>query len=250
MKIAIRLDDIIPDMDWKKFKRMESLLDKYQIAPLLGIVPDNQDWNLKKNEPAEDFRACIKVWEEKGWKFALHGWKHVYTTKKGGLFPLNRFSEFAGVSEEKQREMIWDGKERLEKMGAETDIFMAPAHSYDKNTLKILKEADFKYVTDGFGNCPYQWQGLTFLPIAFQKSKDIEKEGYTTLVFHTNTMTGQDFEDFEKTLEKHKKDFISYGEYLKAPVRQQTWSGRKKEYGMAVFKRLLVKLYGIKNAGK
>lgn len=250
MKIAIRLDDITPDMDWKKFRRIESLLDKYQIAPLLGIVPDNQDLNLKKSEPAEDFRACIKAWEEKGWQFAQHGWRHIYTTKKGGLFPLNRFSEFAGVAEEKQRDMIRDGKKRLEEMGIKTNIFMAPAHSYDKVTLKVLKEAGFQYVTDGFGTCPYEWKGLTFLPIAFQKSRDIKKEGYTTLVFHTNTMTKQDFEDFEETLKKYKDDFISYGEYLKAPACGQTGIGKGKEYGMAVFKRTLVWLYGLKNAGK
>lgn len=249
MKIAIRLDDITPDMDWVKFRRLEELLDKYHMAPLIGIVPDNQDDNLKRNPAMPDFDVQIKKWEAKGWIPAMHGWKHIYTTKKGGLFPLNNFSEFAGVDKNRQREMIYDGKEKLQKMGVTTNIFMAPAHSFDKNTLAVLKEAGFQYITDGFGVAPYEWKGLTFLPIAFQKSKDIEKsEGYTTLVFHTNTMNEQDFLDLKKILEKHKDDFISYGEYLTIPAKKRNMAGKVKEYSMATIKRMLVMLYSIKNS--
>lgn len=248
MKIAVRLDDITPDMDWEKFRQLEKILDENSIAPLLGIVPDNQDPNLVKNPAMPDFEEQIKKWVAKGWSLSMHGWKHIYTTKKGGLFPLNNFSEFAGVSKEKQRDMIFDGKEKLQRMGVNTNIFMAPAHSFDKNTLSLLKEAGFQYITDGFGDCPYEWRGLTFLPIAFQKNKDIEKsEGYTTLVFHTNTMNQQDFINFENMVKKHKADFISYKEYLKVPAKKQNFIGRVKEYAMATMKRLLVRLYAIKN---
>ena len=248
MKIAVRLDDITPDMDWEKFRQLERILDENHIAPLIGIVPDNQDPNLMRNPAMPEFGEQIKKWESKGWILAMHGWKHIYTTKKGGLFPLNNFSEFAGVSRERQREMIFDGKEKLQKMGVDTNIFMAPAHSFDKNTLSLLKEAGFRYITDGFGTCPYEWKGLRFLPIAFQKNKDIEKsEGYTTLVFHTNTMNEQDFVNFENTVKKHKADFISYKEYLEVPAKKQNFGGRVKEYGMATMKRLLVRLYALKN---
>lgn len=251
MKIAVRLDDITPDMDWEKFRRLEKLLDENHIAPLLGVVPDNQDPNLARNPVMTDFDKQIKIWEEKGWALAMHGWKHIYTTKKGGLFPLNNFSEFAGVPKEKQRKMISDGKEKLQKIGICTDIFMAPAHSFDKNTLSALKEAGFQYITDGFGDFPYEWKGLTFLPIAFQRSKDINKSaGYTTLVFHTNTMDEQEFADFEKILKEHKNDFISYKEYLAAEAKKQTLTGRIKEYGMASMKRMLVMVYTFKERSK
>lgn len=251
MKIAVRLDDITPDMDWEKFRRLEKLLDENHIAPLLGVVPDNQDPNLMRDTAIPDFSNQIKTWEKKNWVLAMHGWKHIYATKKGGLFPLNNFSEFAGVSKDKQREMIYDGKEKLQKMGIDTNIFMAPAHSFDKNTLFWLKEAGFKYITDGFGFYPYEWKGLTFLPIAFQRSKDINKSvGYTTLVFHTNTMDEQEFADFEKILKEHKGDFISYKEFLEIRPKKQSCVGRMKEYGMATFKRLLVMLYTMKNTSK
>ncbi|MBR5579171.1 MAG: DUF2334 domain-containing protein [Lachnospiraceae bacterium] len=244
MKIAVRLDDITPDMNWENFRRLEKLLDQYKIAPLIGIVPDNQDSNLKKDAVTADFNLQIKKWEDKEWTFAMHGWRHLYTTKKGGVFPLNSFSEFAGVPIERQREMLCDGKKKFLEMGIIPQIFMAPGHSFDKNTLRVLKELGFQYITDGFGIRPYRWQGLKFLPIAFQKNKDIEKkEGYTTLVFHTNTMKEQDFTAFEKVLEKHQKDFISFKEYLEVSAIRQTLVGRIREYGMATLKRLLVKIY-------
>ena len=251
MKIAVRLDDITADMDWNKFRRLESLLDKYKVAPLIGIVPDNQDPNLMRNPAVENFQEEIKQWEAKNWVIAMHGWKHIYTTKKGGLFPLNNFSEFAGVSRDKQRNMIVDGKEKLQSLGVRTNIFMAPAHSFDSHTLAVLKEAGFRYITDGFGSRPYEYKGLIFLPIAFQKGKDIEKpEGYTTLVFHTNTMNEQDFIDFEKVLQNHKTDFISYEEYLGVPSKKQSLGGRTQEYVMATAKRLLVLLYSMKRGSK
>ena len=249
MKIAVRLDDITPDMDWEKFRRLEKLLDENKIAPLIGIVPDNQDPNLMKNPAVSDFYQQIKTWENKGWSLAMHGCNHIYTTNKGGLFPLNHLSEFAGVALKEQKRMITEGKQKLSEMGIKTNIFMAPAHSFDKNTLTVLKEEGFCYITDGFGDYPYQRSGLTFLPIAFRKEKDIEKDhGYTTIVFHTNTMDEGEFRAFEKMLKKHKQDFISYKEYLQVPVGKQSVVARMKEYFMAAMKRCLVFLCSLRRA--
>ena len=47
MKVAVRLDDITPDMDWERFLKFKELLDRYQVKPLIGVVPENRDENLK-----------------------------------------------------------------------------------------------------------------------------------------------------------------------------------------------------------
>ena len=119
MKIAVRLDDITPDMDWQRFYAFKALLDKYQVKPLIGIVPDNRDENLKgtlEGAP-EDFWAYVRQLKEEGFSIALHGCHHIYTTGKGGTFPLNNFSEFAGVPYEKQKEMLAQGKAILNENG-------------------------------------------------------------------------------------------------------------------------------------
>ena len=38
MKIAVRMDDIAPGMDWKKFNDFKELLDEYGIKPLIGYL--------------------------------------------------------------------------------------------------------------------------------------------------------------------------------------------------------------------
>ena len=61
MKIAVRLDDITPDMDYEKFHKMKKILDTYQINPLIGVVPFNRDSILMKNPVIEDFCKSIGI---------------------------------------------------------------------------------------------------------------------------------------------------------------------------------------------
>lgn len=246
MKIAVRLDDITPDMDWERFLQFKALLDRYQVKPLIGIVPDNRDENLKKQikktQIPEDFWSYIKELEADGWILAMHGVHHTYTTDKGGLFPLNNFSEFAGIPLDEQKEMLLKGKQILKEKGIETEIFMAPAHSYDRNTLKALKEIGFIALTDGFGNSPYLWDGLKFYPISFNLSSTFKKKsGYSTMVVHTDTVTSDDMKRYESYFQNENIQWISFKEYLAQPVKMRNIIIRWIEFLLAKAKYLIVK---------
>ncbi len=242
MKIAIRMDDITPAMDWERFGAFRALMDEYGVKPLIGVVPDNQDENLNRSREREDFWELVKELKESGWTVALHGYRHVYTEKKGGIFPLNDFSEFAGVSYEKQLDMLERGKRILEEHGIRTDIFMAPAHSYDRNTLKALRQNGFRRITDGFGSRPYQWQGMLFYPISFRLGSSLKrKSGFTTMVVHTNTADERDMEKYRRILET--QEVISFKDYLKVQPVKRRLAGRLAEYLLAAVKHILVK-YG------
>lgn len=243
MKIAIRMDDITADMNWKNFLALKELFDRHGICPLIGVVPDNRDENLRMDPPREDFWEYLGELRRQGWVIAQHGQYHQYTTQKGGCFPLNRFSEYAGVPYEKQKSMIEEGKKILEEKGIRTDIFMAPGHTFDRNTLKALKECGFRYLTDGFGKLPYSREGLTFLPISARK-KDCfkDREGYTTLVIHANGMSEEEIGWYERMLAEHPDQFISYGQLLTLPVTNRGFAGNLAEYIQASCKRILVKL--------
>ena len=234
-------------MDWQRFYAFKALLDKYQVKPLIGIVPDNRDENLKgtlEGAP-EDFWAYVRQLKEEGWSIALHGCHHVYTTGKGGIFPLNNFSEFAGAPYETQREMLAQGKAILNENGIYTDLFMAPAHSYDKNTLRALKENGFTRVTDGFGSRPYSWQGLTFYPISYRLSRTLQKKtGYSTMVVHAGTVKKEELKNYESYFNRPGVEWISYEEYLMQEPVKRTVPGHLLEYMMAKMKYLLVKLRG------
>lgn len=247
MKVAVRLDDITPDMDWERFLKFKELLDRYQVKPLIGVVPENRDENLKseykkRDKGPDDFWGYIRGLQKEGWVIAMHGLYHIYTTKKGGLFPLNNFSEFAGVPLEGQRQMLDRGKKILKAKGIETQLFMAPAHSYDANTLKALRETGFTALTDGFGKLPYDFKGLTFYPISFHLSSTLKKaEGYSTMVVHTGTVRENDLKRYENYFKREDVQWISYREYLDQPAVKQSIWGRWKEFMMAKGKYWMVK---------
>ncbi|MBO5503750.1 MAG: DUF2334 domain-containing protein [Lachnospiraceae bacterium] len=239
MKIAIRMDDIAPGMDWEKFDRFRALCTRYNVKPLIGVVPDNRDPSLNVCPPRADFFDVVKALRAEGWSIAMHGCHHVYTSKSGGLFPLNHLSEFAGLSYEKQSELIRRGRQVLTANGIATDIFMAPAHSYDRNTIRALKENGFARITDGFGKQPYLWDGMTFYPISFRKKDSLRGgEGITTLVVHANTMSDNEFDNYEKIFSSQQ--MISFLDYLNTPAEPRSGFGRMKEKLMADMKRRAV----------
>jgi len=41
--ILIRIDDVAENMNWDLMKKSELLFDKYQIKPVLGVIPKNKD---------------------------------------------------------------------------------------------------------------------------------------------------------------------------------------------------------------
>lgn len=243
MKIAVRMDDITPDMNWENFSFFRALFKEAGITPLLGIVPENKDAKLNCEKAHEDFYELMKQFAKEGYCLAMHGCHHVYTTKCGGCFPLNRYSEFAGLSYEEQKELLSYGKEKLKEHGIETDIFMAPAHSYDNNTLKALKELGFTKVTDGFGKAPYKDKGLTFYPISFLLDRSFRrKRGVTTMVVHANTVTEADKKRYEQIFRDYGKHMISYSEYLKIEPVKRSVFGRMGEYLLAKTKSVLVSI--------
>lgn len=241
MKIAVRLDDITPDMDWEKFTRFRKLMDEAYVLPLAGVVPDSRDPNLHICDARPGFWDFVNELEENGWTIAMHGCHHVYTTQEGGMLPLNRESEFAGLPYEKQEHLIREGRRILEDHGIVTDLFMAPAHSYDRNTLRALLANGFTKMTDGFGNAPYTYRGMTFYPISLNRAsvlKKKEKEGVTTFVVHVNTMNESDFAFFEKVF--REQDMLPYRELLYYKPVKRSAAGHLLEHTLALGKRTLV----------
>ena len=94
------------------------------------------------------------------------------------MLGINQNSEFAGLSYEIQYEKLKRGQEILRKSGVCTDIFMAPGHTYDADTIRALKACGFKVVTDGLYLKPYRDQGVLFVPCRMTsnyKIKGIDK---------------------------------------------------------------------------
>ena len=206
-KLLLRLDDAADRMDVEKWQRMENLLDKYNIKPLVGVIPDCQDPMMMKYEKDGAFWDKVHRWIEKEWTIALHGYRHVYDSNDGGINPVNTFSEFAGHSCEEQAKRIRDGIRILRAHGVEPNVFFAPGHTFDKSTLKAIKdETNIRVISDTIAWDAYKESDFAFIPV---QSGRVRKLPFKTVTYcyHPNTMTDTDFFKLEKFLMTHSKHF-------------------------------------------
>ena len=208
--ILIRFDDIAPNMSWEMMDKCQKLLNYYDLKPVMGVIPDNQDNELLKYPKRENFWEIVKKWELNDWSIAMHGYNHLYDkeTNKKDFFNYGGRSEFFGHSYEDQLSKIKKGLEIFEKNNIQIDTFFAPNHTYDRNTFKALKNSGILKIIDGYGLMPYSFNGIKFVPQLFYKLY-LLPFGIQSTQIHINYWSDKDFINFKKFIEKHHKKVIS-----------------------------------------
>lgn len=216
-KIGIRIDDVCPTMNYQKFERVMVLLKKCGVNPLLGVVPDCHDPDLEVEKPHNDFWQMIQELQKSGCTIAMHGYRHCYDIDRRGSINDGRKSEFAGHPYQVQYKKIREGKEILKKQGIITEIFFAPAHSYDANTLKALYVNGFKYISDGRSRKPYKQCGIICIPCRYFGLPKMKKNGNYTAVLHPSEWGGDKREGEKRFVDfcnQYQKDFVSFDRFL------------------------------------
>ena len=208
--ILIRFDDIAPNMSWEMMDKCQKLLNYYDLKPVMGVIPDNQDNELLKYPKRENFWEIVKKWELNDWSIAMHGYNHLYDkeTNKKDFFNYGGRSEFFGHSYEDQLSKIKKGLEIFKKNNIQVDTFFAPNHTYDENTFKALKNSGILKIIDGYGLMPYSFNGIRFVPQLFYKLY-LLPFGIQSTQIHINYWNDKDFINFKKFIEKHHKKVIS-----------------------------------------
>lgn len=191
-KILLRFDDICPTMNWRQWDDAKSLMDSLGVKALIGVIPDCRDQDLMIDEPRVDFWNYIKELQQQGFSIAMHGYQHVFDINAKGLVTPVKHSEFAGHPYEVQYEKIKKGKTILIAHGIETDIFFAPAHSYDDNTLKALAANGFRYISDGESSKPYKRKGIVCIPARSGGFSLLRFLNYHTIVLHAHEWVRQE----------------------------------------------------------
>lgn len=200
-KYILRLDDACEKMDIEKWDRMEQLLDKYGVKPLVGVIPHCEDPMMDDYPIDSNFWSKVNNWISKDWSIAMHGYNHVYSTECGGINPINKRSEFAGEPLEVQKEKIRKGISIMREHDINPNIFFAPSHTFDKNTLLALKaESDINIISDTIANDVYYQDDFQFVP---QQSGRVRKLPFkvVTFCYHPNMMQENDFLILECFLE-------------------------------------------------
>lgn len=216
MSYIIRLDDAAPCMNHFKWNKVEKLLQKYNINPLIGIIPDVQDEELIIYKEDKNFWEKARKWESSGFAhIAMHGYQHVYQTNCVGINPVNNRSEFAGVCFEKQKQMLELGYAKLKEKGLNVDTFFAPSHTFDENTIKALKAVTpIRIISDTVANDVYIKDGITYVPQQSGRCRRLPFK-ITTFCYHPNEMLPADFVQLEKFLSNNAAEFVKFSSVLK-----------------------------------
>lgn len=214
---VVRFDDVCPTMDAEQFERAFALMERYGIKPLIGVIPDNKDPEQEISPPRADFWDFIKKLQNKGYDIAMHGCIHVYDMDvPKTLICGKKHSEFAGHSYQEQYEKIRKGKEILQSHGIFTDTFFAPAHSYDKNTLKALSANGFRYLSDGLSVKPYERKGVICIPCRSFGVPRVKGKGIFVAVCHPSEWSRQDkakgYDELNEFCEKNKEYVTTFSE--------------------------------------
>jgi len=201
-KYIIRLDDAVPTMNHGKWKAIEALLDDFNIKPIVAVVPDNRDSSLTFDKEADDFWITIKRWQDKGWSIAMHGCHHTYHRIKEDIsfVPIHKRSEFAGLTKNQQRRKIAKSNELFISNKIRTDIFVAPSHTFDDNTLAaVSEETNIRIFSDGIAVAPFKYKGFIFIP---QQLWEFvwRPFGVWTVCLHPNSMESEDLDRLRKHL--------------------------------------------------
>jgi predicted deacetylase len=215
--ILLRFDDICPTMNYYEFNRALEIMDSIGVKALLGVIPDCKDPDLLIEKPHDDFWKYVKELQKSGYTIAMHGYQHIFDSETRGLINSGYKSELAGHTFEEQKEKIRKGKQVLLEHGIETDIFFAPAHSYDMNTIKALEANGFKYMSDGMSAKPYQIGSLICIPSRVSGAHKLRKNGYHTVIFHAHEWVRPDkvadFERLKLICDKYRTQIVTFDEY-------------------------------------
>jgi len=212
----LRFDDLCPTMDRAAWARFTPLLKRYQIKPILAVVPDNQDPGLQIKVEDAGFWGEMREWQRKGAAIGLHGYRHLCESRGGGLVPLHWRTEFAGASESMQRRWIEDGKQILRRHGLEPRVWVAPRHGTDAATVRALRAAGIGVISDGLWRRPVEWHGVRWIPqqIWYPPANDVMPEGVWTICLHANTATDALVKRLEGFLERNAGAFTTIDRVL------------------------------------
>ena len=214
--LLIRMDDICENMNWEIMDKCEILFDKYNIKPLLGVIPLNKDPELLTYPKTTLFWERVNNWKNKGWEITMHGCNHLYTQKsdKRDIFNYGGNSEFYGLDYSDQLSKIETGLSEFKKREINVRSFFAPNHIYDENTLKALKKKNIKIIIDGYGLFPYFKADLLFIPQLFYKEIFLPF-GIQTTQMHINYWHNKDFKKFENFVSKYHNKIVNLDYIIK-----------------------------------
>lgn len=227
----LRFDDLCPTANWDVWNSVERLLLERDVSPLVSVVPDNRDPTLQVAPPDPAFWERVRAWQARGWSIGLHGHDHVYRTRDPGLLGINARSEFAGLPLGQQRAQLAAALEAFARERVHADAWVAPAHSFDRATLRALRDLGVWVVSDGYFPSPHtDRDGMVWVPQQLWSLR-ARSRGAWTVCYHVNGWTDEDLRRFEVALDRFEPQIVAL------PAMVEMGRRRARGVGDAVFER-------------
>jgi predicted deacetylase len=205
----IRFDDICPTMNWEIWSRIEAVLLECKISPILAVIPENRDSKLMVSEARPHFWDEVRKWQARGWSIGLHGYQHLYASCSSGILGFPDKSEFAGVPLPAQETKLASALEIFRRESVRPEIWIAPAHSFDRSTLIALKRIGLDTISDGFALFPHtDAEGIFWVPQQLWRFR-WRPFGLWTVCCHHNYWSQADLLRFTRALEQNRAAIAS-----------------------------------------
>jgi predicted deacetylase len=199
-------------MNWRNWEAVEQILVDAGVKPILAVVPDNCDPELRAGPADEAFWAKVRTWQARGWSIGLHGFQHCYVTASPGIIGRNRYSEFAGLSESIQKTKIESALEIFRRQAVRADVWVAPAHSFDQVTVQLLSSLGVNCISDGYSLFPYvTCDGMLWIPQQLGRFRKMPF-GTWTVCLHINRWTPSDIACFRDDVAEFREETVSVDE--------------------------------------
>lgn len=137
----------------------------------------------------------------------MHGYQHRFISKNSGINPVNQYSEFAGLPLDRQIQMIKKSMEIFGNHGVVPQLFFAPAHTFDLNTLEALKKGSrIRVISDTVANNIYFGNDFYFVPQQAGRVRALPMK-LVTFCYHPNNMNQSEFARLEEFIQSHRNRF-------------------------------------------
>ena len=250
MKILLRFDDITPYMEPNKWERVLGIVQKYDIRPILGVVPDCRDEKLMVD--------CSVNGPERNIEANPEFKANADTSDSPDILPVG--NNIDSIDNNNSRTSTFFSRMRELEAGGYTIAQHGTTHIYDTDSSGLLhinsfsEYAGLEYevqleklqrgrdilVSNGLNPKLFMAPGHTFDSNTLRALRELgfnavtdgltaapyiregllhvpcrltgydRVKGIDTICLHPNMMEDEDFAELESFIGSHKEDFISY----------------------------------------
>lgn len=210
MKVVIRLDDYTPNRDVPAWDRVEAMLERHAVRPLVAVVPDDRYFGARAT--TETFWEDVRRLAQRGWAIGLHGDTHevvsLAASAEREIFFAKK-SEFVGLSFEAQLGKLTRAYDNFVAHGVRPVAFVPPNHGFDRNTVRaLIQHGGMHIVSDGIALRPYRDRQLLWLPTLDWRVPRIPV-GFRTVCLHPSSMAASELARLERDLPRIKRHVVS-----------------------------------------